>query len=48
MVYGFQKTMGERIPRTAKRYHGNDERISLRDYERCVRFYAQLIRNSNR
>ncbi len=32
----------------AKRYHGIDERISLENYERCVRFYAQLIRNSNR
>lgn len=31
-----------------KRYHGIDERISIQDYERCVRFYAQLIRNSNR
>jgi carboxypeptidase PM20D1 len=30
----------------AKRYHGLDERISFEDYERCVRFYAQLIRNA--
>ena len=30
----------------AKRYHGINERISLQDYERCVRFYLQLIRNS--
>lgn len=30
----------------AKRYHGMDERISVEDYERCVRFYAQLIRNA--
>jgi carboxypeptidase PM20D1 len=29
-----------------KRYHGIDERISIEDYERCVRFYAQVIRNS--
>jgi carboxypeptidase PM20D1 len=28
------------------RYHGINERISIEDYERCVRFYAQLIRNS--
>jgi len=35
-------------PDDAKRYHGIDERISIQDYERCVRFYAQLIRNSNR
>jgi len=34
-------------PEDARRYHGIDERISLRDYERCVRFYMQLIRNSN-
>ena len=30
----------------AKRYHGIDERISFDDYERCVRFYTQLIRNA--
>jgi carboxypeptidase PM20D1 len=30
-----------------KRYHGIDERISIQDYERCVRFYTQMIRNSN-
>jgi len=29
-----------------RRYHGVDERISLEDYERCIRFYTQLIRNS--
>ena len=33
-------------PEDAPRYHGIDERISLVDYDRCVRFYAQLIRNS--
>lgn len=33
-------------PDDAKRYHGIDERVSLDDYERCIRFYAQLIRNS--
>jgi carboxypeptidase PM20D1 len=33
-------------PEDTKRYHGIDERISARDYERLVRFYAQLIRNS--
>jgi len=32
----------------AKRYHAIDERISLQDYERCARFYAQLIRTSSR
>jgi carboxypeptidase PM20D1 len=30
-----------------KRYHGIDERISIQDYERCVRFYAKLIKNSD-
>lgn len=30
-----------------KRYHGIDERISIENYERCVQFYARLIRNSN-
>jgi carboxypeptidase PM20D1 len=34
-------------PDDAKRFHGIDERISIEDYERCVRFYAQLIRNSD-
>jgi carboxypeptidase PM20D1 len=29
------------------RYHGIDERIAIEDYERCIRFYAQLIINSN-
>ncbi len=33
-------------PDDARRYHGINERISLQDYERCVRFYTQLIRNS--
>jgi carboxypeptidase PM20D1 len=33
-------------PEDAKRYHGVGERISIEDYERCVRFYVQLIRNS--
>jgi carboxypeptidase PM20D1 len=33
-------------PEDTKRYHGIDERISVDDYERCVRFYAQVIRNS--
>ena len=33
-------------PEDTKRIHGVDERISIEDYERCVRFYAQLIRNS--
>lgn len=28
------------------RLHGTDERISVADYERCVKFYIQLIRNS--
>ena len=29
-----------------QRYHGINERISVQDYERCVRFFVQLIRNS--
>jgi len=33
-------------PEDMQRFHGVDERISVQDYERCVRFYAQLIRNS--
>jgi carboxypeptidase PM20D1 len=34
-------------PDDIARYHGIDERISVDDYERCIRFYAQLIINSN-
>ena len=33
-------------PADTARYHGVDERITARDYQRLVRFYAQLIRNS--
>ncbi len=33
-------------PEDAQRYHGIDERISVEDYERCMRFFVQLIRNS--
>jgi carboxypeptidase PM20D1 len=32
-------------PEDTTRYHGINERISLKDYERCIRFYVQLIRN---
>lgn len=28
------------------RIHGTDERVSLEDYGRCIRFYAQLLRNT--
>ena len=35
-------------PEDTKRYHGIDERISVPDYERCVRFFAELIKNSNK
>ena len=34
-------------PEDISRYHGIDERISVEDYERCIRFYAQLIINFN-
>jgi carboxypeptidase PM20D1 len=34
-------------PEDTKRYHGTDERISVRDYERCVRFYAKLLTDAN-
>jgi carboxypeptidase PM20D1 len=33
-------------PQDTDRFHGIDERISVQDYERCVRFYVQLIENS--
>lgn len=28
------------------RIHGTDERVSIDDYGRCIRFYAQLLRNA--
>ena len=30
-----------------KRYHGIDERITIEDYEHCIRFYTRVIINSN-
>jgi carboxypeptidase PM20D1 len=33
-------------PDDIQRFHGIDERISARDYERCIRFFMQLIKNS--
>lgn len=33
-------------PEDTKRIHGVDERISIADYLRCIRFYARLIRNA--
>jgi carboxypeptidase PM20D1 len=34
-------------PEDLDRVHGTDERISVENYEQVVRFYIQLIRNSN-
>jgi carboxypeptidase PM20D1 len=34
-------------PDDARRFHGINERISLDDYERCVRFYAQLMQGDS-
>jgi len=34
-------------PEDVRRFHGIDERIALADYERCVRFFINLIRNAN-
>jgi carboxypeptidase PM20D1 len=31
-----------------KRFHGINERVAVKDYENCVRFYVSLIRNSQR
>jgi carboxypeptidase PM20D1 len=33
-------------PQDTSRFHGVDERVSVKEYERCVEFYARLIRNS--
>ena len=30
-----------------QRFHGIDERVSIKDYENAVRFFVQLLRNSN-
>lgn len=35
-------------PADTGRYHGVDERISVQDYQRLVRFYARLITNSDK
>jgi carboxypeptidase PM20D1 len=34
-------------PADARRFHGLNERISISDYERCVRFFVQLLRDSD-
>ena len=34
-------------PEDARRFHGLNERISISDYERCVRFFVQLMRASD-
>ncbi len=34
-------------PDDMRRFHGTDERISVEDYEQCVRFFLQFIRNSH-
>jgi len=49
--YGLSKNVFRFIPYEAtredlKRFHGINERISLADNERAIRFYYQLIRNS--
>ena len=33
-------------PEDIERIHGRDERIRIRDYEGCLRFYRRLIRNA--
>ncbi|MGJ4754581.1 M20 family peptidase [Leptospira kmetyi] len=34
-------------PDDLKRFHGIDERISVSNYEEIIRFYAEIIKNSN-
>ncbi|PJZ55454.1 M20 family peptidase [Leptospira barantonii] len=34
-------------PEDLKRFHGIDERISISNYEEIIRFYAEIIKNSN-
>jgi carboxypeptidase PM20D1 len=44
-VYRFSpQRMG---PEDRPRFHGTNERISVKNYAECVRFYAQLIKNSD-
>lgn len=43
-VYRFLPT--KFYPKDLKRIHGTNERISIEDYARAVKFYYQLIRNS--
>ncbi len=33
-------------PRDLERMHGTNERIAVRDYERAIRLYRQLILNA--
>jgi carboxypeptidase PM20D1 len=34
-------------PEDFKRVHGTNERLSVTDYEKCIKFFIQLIRNSS-
>jgi carboxypeptidase PM20D1 len=33
-------------PIDIERFHGTNERIAVRDYERAIRFYRQLVLNA--
>lgn len=43
-IYRFSPMVGDSSD--LARLHGTNERISLENYERCVQFFAQLVKNS--
>ncbi|KAL4226044.1 hypothetical protein ACF0H5_014032 [Mactra antiquata] len=45
-VYRFSPTV--MFPDDPKRFHGNNERISINNYEQAVNFYYHVIMNSNK
>ena len=45
-VYRFSPTV--MFPDDPKRFHGDNERISVKNYEQAVNFYYHLMVNSNK
>ena len=35
------------LPSDVRRYHGNNERISIEHYEKAVNFYYRIIKNAD-
>ena len=45
-VYRFSPTI--LFPGDTKRFHGDNERISVKNYEQAINFYYHVIMNSNK